>query len=209
MNNTLKKILSAAALCALLMLPCACGEDPIEPIVPAVSVGDVSGSDITSSESDWYSALSDEHRALADVVLDSVQALNLRDLDAYMSTVDPESKAYESTREDAVFTFAHYDLSVTVDSFVVESVKNDKAVVTVVQSTTPVTAAADVAVSDSDVVSGSDVSSSDIPAPLTGRDYTSRFVPCTTSLTHTLVLRDGTWYISSTVVNSYTELALQ
>ncbi len=225
MNNNLKKALAAAVFCALLALPCGCGdEESPAPEAPAVSLSDVSGSDVSGtdvSSSDvsalgWYDALSAEEKAVADVVLRGAEAMNARDIDGYMATIDPDSKVYDITKEDTRLVFSRYRLAVTVDNLTVESIKNGTAVVTVTQTTLPLSLEdVLVPVSGSDVVSTADVvSNSDgvacyDPNPLTGSDKTGSFEPCVTVLTHTLTNRDGSWYISSTVVESYREVSTQ
>lgn len=214
MKKNLQKIAAALAACILLAIPCGCGEDSTpgtlsDSDLPAVSVSDVSGSDVSASdagEQGWYDALSSEKRAVADVVLRSVEAMNARDIDAYMATVDPESKVYNTTREDAEWVFGRYRLAVTIDDLSVDSIGKDTAVVTVTQTTLPLTledVLVEVSVSGSDVVSLTDLN------PLTGTDYTYLFDPCQTVLTHRMVMRGGEWYVSSTVIESYREISTQ
>ncbi len=193
------RILAAAAICAMLAVPCGCGEetDNPAPFVPAVSAGDVSGSDAGFDESS---------SGPVSTIYSSAEALNMRDLEAYMSSVDPESEVYDITREDAKYMFAHYRLSVSINDVDIKALDSDSAVVTVTQTTLPVQETEPVSGSD---VSASDVSGSDIPAPLSGKDYTSKFTPCVTILTHTLTCVDGKWYITSTVVESYREISTQ
>ena len=197
-RSMFSKIPAAAAICLLLALPCGCGEEKEDidklPTAPAVSSADVSGSD---------TLFSDDETGPVHTVFRGAEALNARDLDAYMSTVDPDSEVYDITLEDAKYMFAHYRLSVSIDDVDIKSLDDTSAVVTVSQTTLPVAEQAVVS------VSGSDVSNSDIPAPLSGKDYTSEFTPCVTVLTHTLTNIDGRWYITSTVVESYREISTQ
>ncbi len=232
MNITAKKIIAAAAVCAMLALPCGCADKAPVPesdgtslpisntdavSVTDVSSGDVSAADVSSSDAPagWYETLSAEQKAVADVVLRSAEAMNTRDIDAYMSTVDPESKVYDITREDTQWVFGRYRLAVTVDSLTVDSIKGDTAVVTVTQTTLPLELEdVLVPVSGSDVTSSADVSAADVvsftdPNPLTETDYTYMFDPCVTELTHTLTMRSGSWYITSTVIESYREISTQ
>jgi len=200
------KSAAAAVICAVLALPCGCGEEKTGAedltAAPAVSAGQVSGGD----------AIATDRNSPVYAIYQSAEAINARDIDAYMATVAPDSKAYDSTREDAVYMFAHYRLAVFVDSVEIESLSDDSAVVTVTQTTLPV-AEQHAPVSGSDVsssdVSASDVSASDAPAPLSGKDLTSQFTPCVTVLTHTLKRVGDSWYITSTVVESYREISTQ
>lgn len=215
MKKYMSKLAAALAVCLLLAVPCGCGEGS-DPEAPAVSVSDASPSDVSFSDvssadvsaSDaaapgWYDVLTAEERSAADVVLRSVEAMNLRDIEAYMSTVDPESKVYSITREDAEWVFGRYRLAVTIDELSVDSIDGERAVITVTQTTIPLAledVLVEVAVSGSDAVSLTDLN------PLTDTDYTYLFDACVTELTHTMVNRGGVWYISSTVIESYREI---
>lgn len=200
---------AAAAICAMLAVPCGCGEEKESgsdmPLSPAVSAAGTSGSDIGFADSDETGPVY--------TIIEGAEAINMRDLEAYMSTIDPDSDVYEITREDTKYMFAHYRLQVSIDDVDIKSLDSDSAVVTVTQTTLPVPEAEAAPVSSSDVsasdVSGSDVSAGDVPAPLSGKDYTSNFTPCVTVLTHTMTSIDGRWYITSTVVNSYREVSTQ
>ena len=201
------KISAAAVVCAMLALPCGCGEEEKDsgsdmPFTPAVSAADVSGSDI---------GFADNETGPVYTIYKGAEAIDLRDLDAYMSTIDPDSEVYDITREDTKYMFAHYRLAVSIDNVEIKSLDDDSAVVSVTQTTLPVAEAEPVSASDisSSDVSGSDVSTSDVPAPLSGKDYTSKFTPCVTVLTHTMRNIDGSWYITSTVVESYREISTQ
>lgn len=195
------KISAAAMVCAMLALPCGCGEEEKEsgdmPFTPAVSVGDVSGSDL---------GFAGDETGPVYTIYKGAEAVDMRDLDAYMSTIDPNSDAFDITREDTQYMFAHYRLAVSIDDVKIVSLDDDSAVVTVTQTTLPVAETEPISSSD---VSGSDVNASDVPAPLTGKDYTSKFTPCVTVLTHTMKNIDGRWYITSTVVESYREVSTQ
>lgn len=201
------------ALAALLLLVGCSKENPgtIDANTDGSIVGPVSGTsaEVTPSDagdgeedaSDWYAALSAEEQAIADCVLRSAKAVGDRDLEAYMSTVDPEGKAYESTREDAEYILDNYRLSVTVDTLKVVKQSGDSATVSVTQTT--------VGVTETEPVSGSDVSGSDVSAADLPTDKTASFTPCVTVLTHTMTRRDGAWYITSTVVESYRSINTQ
>ena len=221
MKKSLRYVLAVMIVGALLSI-CGCGEEP------AVDDGAVHDSaaltGVTDEESaqnnsgSWYSLLTTEERAVADVILLSAEAMNARDADTYMTTVDPESKVYDSTLADAKWLFAHYRLLVMIDDLDVVSMDGDTAVVTVTQSTYPLSleeVLVEVPVSGSDVTSTSDAASfSDAvryidPNPLSGSDKTGEFAPCVTVLTHTLTMRDGVWYISSTVIESRADVSSQ
>lgn len=213
MNRHIKGFLAAAA--AFLLLTAACGCTDNKPDA-GVSLSDASTSD-TDADS-LTDGLSPDEQAAAGAILKSAEAMNARDIEAYMSTVDPESKVYESTREDAGWLFARYRLAVTVDDIRIDSISGDTAVVTVTQTTVPlsledvlvaVPVSGSDAVSGTDIASGSDTVSYVDPNPLSGTDQTSRFTPCVTVLEHTLTRRDGVWYISSTVILSYREISTQ
>jgi len=207
------KILAAAAICSLLALPCGCGDEKesgdAAVLAPVVTSADVSGADASSSDTSSSDTLfSEDETGPVYAVYSGAEAINVRDLDAYMATVDPDSEVYDITLEDAKYMFAHYRLSVSIDDVDIISLDDTTAVVTVTQTTLPVAEQADAPVSGSDV-SASDVSGSDIPAPLSGKDHTSKFTPCVTVLTHTLTNIDGRWYVTSTVVESYREISTQ
>ena len=237
--NMFRRLLACTAA-ALALLAAGCGEDPSSlpepPVQNVVTLSDVSGSDVSGSDVSGAdvsdSDLSGSDVSASDVsggdvfgetatgpvltVMLNAEAMNSRDLEGYMATIDPESDVLNSTREDTEYMFAHYRLAVTLDSIEIEEYKDDTAVVTVTQTTLPVIAppvsASDVSGSDVSAsdVSASDTSSSDVSgsdaAPLSGKDLTDTFVPCTTVLSHRLVCRDGSWYIASTTVQSYREL---
>ncbi len=231
-NKFFTRILAAAAACALLALPCACKEEqPSQPVLPPVSISDVSFSDVSDTDVSGTdisgSDVSDSDISGSDTVFDeetltgplgtimlNAQAIEKRDIAAYMSTIDPESESYESTREDAEYTFAHYRLTVSVLDAKIESRSDDSAVVVVTQITSAEVQSDRQSASGSDV-SGTDVSASDTSAsdvsgsdvPLSGKDLSAGFVPCQTTLRHTLRFIDGSWYITSTVAESYTALS--
>jgi len=222
-KDIINKILAGAALCAMLAFPCGCGDEEPEPApfpaAPQTSSADVSGADVSGSDiAGWFTSDSDVSGPVY-AIFTNAEAVNQRDIDAYMATVDPESDVYETTREDAEYMFAHYRLTVSIDNVKIVENTGDTAVVRVTQTTLPViiepvsdsdispsdVSATDISASD---VSGSDVSASDA-APLSGKDLTAEFVPCVTELTHTMTLRDNRWYITSTVVEAYREISAQ
>lgn len=162
-----------------------------------VSGGDVSGSDVSDTEENWYESLSVEEKAVVNIALLNVQSLNLRDIEGYMSTIDPASEVYESTREDAEYVLSHYRLEVNVEIAVVEKLTSDSATLTVTQTTLPLPEI-EPETSSSDAVSSGDI--------VLEKDLTSKFAPCTTVLEHKMIAKGGQWYISSTVVKSYREI---
>lgn len=234
------KLAAAAALCAVLLLPCGCGgkdePDTILPDAPAVSGSDISASDVSSSDTSGSdvsasdvsaSDVSGSDVSSADTgslsfddvdvngpvytVMLNAEAINARDINAYMATIDPDSEVFETTREDAEYTFAHYRLAVSINDVEIDEMKDDSAVVVVTQTTSAI-----VLPEKTEPVSGSDVSTSDVSsadvsasdaAPLSGKDLSERFVPCQTVLRHTMTRIGGTWYITSTIPESYTSLA--
>lgn len=174
----LKKTAIFALIAALfiMLLLCSCGGNAES----VVSEGDVSSSDVSSSDIDaavdWYDLLSEEERQLANVVLSSTDAFNSGDEAAYMATVDPESEAYDETLEYIKLVFKKYSLTAQIESIEVVEAGDTSAELRVVQTT---------------VRNGSE-----------GKKFTD----VRTVLLHTMVCRDGVWYISATTVESRAEL---
>jgi len=222
-QSVIYKLAAAAMLCAMLIFPCSCGEDENTndiPFTPAISSADVStsdvsgtdisGSDVSSSDTDWFSSNEADVTGPVYTIMLNAEAINTRNINAYMDTIDSDSDSYDSTREDAEYTFAHYRLTVSVNDVKIKEKKGNTAVIEVTQTTSAlVVPEEDKAVSSSDVsssdISASDVSDSDA-APLTGKDLSDSFVPCQTVLRHTMTCIDDVWYITSTVPLSYTAL---
>lgn len=173
----MRKIRFFALIMALVMMLslCACGGDVGD--AAEVSGGDVSATDVSATDIavDWYSALSDEERVLADAVLSSTDAFNAEDEDAYMATIDPQSEAFDETLEYVRLVFSKYSLTATVEYIEIVEIKGDTAELRVTQTT---------------VRNGEG----------------KAFADARTVLLHTMVCRDGVWYISSTIVESRTEL---
>ncbi len=227
-HSVMRRLAAAAVLLALLVLPCGCGEDentndiPFTPAISStdvsdsdvsgsdVSESDVSFSDVSTSDSDWFSANEAEVTGPVYTLMLNAEAINARNINVYMGTIDPDSDSYDSTREDAEYAFAHYRLTVSVNDVEIKEMKGDTAIIEVTQTTSAL-----VMTEENEAVSGSDVSPSDVSAsdvsgsdaaPLTGKDLSDSFVPCQTVLRHTMTCIDNVWYITSTVPVSYTAL---
>jgi len=56
-----------------------------------------------------------------------IDAMNKENVDAYLVTVDPDSPAYDPTKEQIKKLFDMYDLQATLDSFQLVSSKDDEA----------------------------------------------------------------------------------
>lgn len=128
--------ITALILAAVMLLSlCACGENDAA-AEPASPTDAASNSDVSPSDADnWYAAMEENERELADVVLSSTDAFNMKDVAGYMSTIDPESESYAETKEYVELVFEKYNLLASIDEIKVESIKDDEASVRVVQTT--------------------------------------------------------------------------
>ena len=169
----------------LLSLLTGCGDEPAVSNTD-VSGGDISGGDVSAADlseedevsaTDWRELLvTEDELAVAQVSVSSTDAFNAEDIDAYMALIDPASSAYDSTREQTVWLFETYHLNSVIDDLRIDSLSQDKAVVTVTQTTRRVN----------------------------GED--KAFTPRRAELEHTLVKLNGGWLFSSTIVRSSVEL---
>jgi len=167
------RIIALFLAAVMLLSLCACGEkDAVEGNISPIDAA--SNSDVSPSDADnWYDLLGDTEKMLADVVISSTDAFNMKDAEKYMSTIDPES--YAETKEYIELVFEKYNLFAAIDKIEVESVKDDEASVRAVQTT---------------IRNGSG----------------KKFADSQSVLLHTMVCREGVWYISSTVVESTVQL---
>lgn len=129
------RVIALLMAAVMLLSLCGCGEE--ENIQPQISDTDVvTSTDVSPSDADnWYASMDEKSRELADVVLSSTDAFNMKDAAKYMSTIDPESESRKETEEYVKLVFEKYNLLASIDEIEVESVKNDKAVVRVTQTT--------------------------------------------------------------------------
>lgn len=166
-----------ALLTAVIMLLSLCGCGEKGGVQSQISDTDkVTNTDVSPSDTDnWYTGMDEKGRELADVVLSSTDAFNMKDAEGYMASIDPESESYAETKEYVKLVFEKYNLLASIDRIEVESIKDDKAVVRITQTT---------------VRDGSG----------------KKFADSQSVLMHTMVCREGKWYISFTVVESIVEL---
>lgn len=179
----------AAALCL-----CGCGKDAPVSDTPdtdpaVVSGSSLSGSDVSDSDgdavdvspSDWIDYFEGEDaRAIAEMLADNCAALNAEDVDGYMAAIDPDSPSYKSTRKDAEELFENYNLTATIEnaSIVMPFEGSDEAEATVTETM----------------------------CRREGDEEGKSFTAVETVLRHSLVRKDGRWFIASTVVSSRREL---
>ncbi len=72
------------------------------------------------------------------VVQENIRAMNDRDLDKAMATIDDQSPSYEQTKQVAKRLFEMYDLKYALDSVKVIMKTDDEARVECIQTTTKV-----------------------------------------------------------------------
>ena len=169
------RVMSLLLALAMLVSLCACGKNDSAD-APVSSADAVSATDVSPSDADnWYATMGEKGRELADVVLSSTDAFNMKDAEKYMSTIDPDSRSYSETEEYVKVIFEKYNLLAEIDFIEVVSLKGDEASVRVTQTT---------------VRNGSG----------------KKFADSQSVLLHTMICRDGVWYISSTVVESTVQL---
>jgi hypothetical protein len=73
--------------------------------------------------------------AVKQLMLNNLDSLNKKNLDAYMSTIDPQSPVYATTRQLMVQILASYDLKYTLESMDMIDKTDTTAKVRVVQTT--------------------------------------------------------------------------
>ena len=105
-------------------------------------------------------------------IADGIDALCRADVDAYMSTVNPDSRSYEDTELKMRLMRIHYEMLITLDSFELIEQTNSAAVIRTVQTTT-----------------------------LNSLD-TGETSVYTCVVLHDLVLTDGVWYVDSSECES-------
>jgi hypothetical protein len=126
-NKNMKKTLLLSPLAALLLLLAGCsGDDGSDS--PAQTQSD-------APDTQARPPASDEEALILSIVLANVEALESEDIDGAMSTVDPESAAYASTRDFTASIFELYDLSYEMSELNVTSRSDTEASVHFVQVT--------------------------------------------------------------------------
>ena len=80
-------------------------------------------------------ALDMSQNAVVQVLYDNINALNNEDIDGAMFAINPESPAYDATREITLGLFQDYDIRYTLESYKVVSITPEKALVEIVQVT--------------------------------------------------------------------------
>ncbi|MFM9267503.1 hypothetical protein [Tychonema sp. BBK16] len=82
--------------------------------------------------------INSEKATIESVVILNLKALNEENIEAYMATIDPNSPAFELTKNAIIQSFLIYDLNYVMNTFDVATISDNTAIVTVDQTTTKI-----------------------------------------------------------------------
>jgi hypothetical protein len=80
-------------------------------------------------------ALDMSENAVVQVLYDNINALNNEDIDGAMAAISPDSPSFSATRDLTLQLFRDYDIKYKLESYKVQSITPEKALVEIVQVT--------------------------------------------------------------------------